>query len=67
MAWCHRHLKKTIKIYRRETMSDSTPNVTPTEEAESILIWLGKLALVIAASAVLAHFGASRLPNEVKF
>ena len=48
-------------------MSDSTPNVTPTEEAESILIWLGKLALVIAASAVLARFGVPRLPNEVKF
>ena len=48
-------------------MSDSTPNVTPTEEAENILIWLGKLALVIAASAVLAHFGAPRLPDNVRF
>ena len=48
-------------------MSDSTPNVMPTEEAESILIWLGKLALVIAASAVLAHFGTPRLTDDIRF
>ena len=48
-------------------MSDSTPNVTLTEESDNILIWLGKLALVIAASAVLAHFGTPRLPDNIRF
>jgi len=67
MAWCHRHLKKTIKLYRRETMSVSNSNVLPTEESDNILIWLGKLALVIAASAVLAHFGTPRLTDDIRF
>ena len=48
-------------------MSVSNSNVPPTEESENILILLGKLALVIAASAVLAHFGAPRLPDNVRF
>ena len=30
------------------------------------LVWLGKLALIIAASAVLAHFGMKSLPDNFK-
>ena len=48
-------------------MSVSSSNVLPTEESDNILIWLGKLALVIAASAVLAHFGTPRLPDNIRF
>ena len=46
----------------------STTNIPPiADDSENPLIWIGKLALIIAASAVLAHFGVPRLPNEFKF
>jgi hypothetical protein len=48
-------------------MSVSNSNVPPTEESENILILLGKLALVIAASAVLAYFGTPRLQDSIRF
>ena len=48
-------------------MSVSNSNVPTTEESDNILIWLGKLAFVIDASAVLAHFGTPRLPDNIRF
>ena len=66
--WFRLNAVATIKInHRRETMSVSNSNVLPTEESDNILIWLGKLALVIAASAVLAHFGTPRLTDDIRF
>ena len=43
----------------------STTNIPPiADDSENPLIWLGKLALIIAASAVLAHFGMRSLPDN---
>jgi len=45
----------------------STTNIPPiADDSENPLIWIGKLALIIAASAVLAHFGMRSLPDNIK-
>ena len=45
----------------------STTNIPPiADDSDNPLIWIGKLALIIAASAVLAHFGMKSLPDHIK-
>ena len=45
----------------------SNQNLSQNDESEKPLVYLGKLVLVIAANVILARFGGSHLPNNIRF